>query len=103
MEARSILSRGWCQHSLVDLSESHCLLGSLLFARRNVPLSHINNWHLAVRFIESVIHYSDKQETMYNSIVSWNDKRGRTKEEVLELMDEAIARSLEKDKMKLGV
>jgi hypothetical protein len=73
--AREILvEEGWCQGHLRDSSGRHCLVGALMDA----TLAHsTRRFHRA----------RDRVAFEVGSPVDWNDCPGRTKEQVLELLE----------------
>jgi hypothetical protein len=92
--ARAKIERGWCKNDYAVDEEglsvlptnpratNFCAVGAL----RSLGL-HIDLFIEAERALSSQIGWE--------VVVDWNDKRGRTKQDVLDLYDQAIA-SLEK-------
>lgn len=84
--ARKLLRKGWCQGDPVRRDErmkpiAYCILGATSFASRG----HMTEArHRAKRRIHEVLPVGSI------SIVDFNDKPGRTKAQVLEVMDAAI-------------
>lgn len=95
MNAREILEKGWTQECHKD-GDSYCIEGSLaavyglVFCLDHVmgkwPTGHRKNMDL----IASVIGGIDAID-----VPGWNDDPNRTHSEVLDVMDQAIQRSME--------
>ena len=86
MAAKKLLEQGWCQEDY-KYKGSYCIQGAVIYA--NPPLDYDRN--LSYEVIKSVI---EPAFAVRRGISAWNDKVGRTKEEVLCLMDRAIAISI---------
>lgn len=89
MRAREILEKGWCQHSLQD-NDKYCVVGSIR-AALGIPSETLyppkeEAYCAAVGVVQREIGYS---------VAFWNDAEGRTHAEVLDVMDQAIQRSIE--------
>lgn len=71
-----IEQHGWCQKVLQDMDGKVCLLGALSFGGADGMCS--------VRLVEQVGRYLKRKGlTKRGTAVVWNDKPGRTKEEVV--------------------
>lgn len=82
--AKKLLEQGWCQGS-PRVGDSYCILGALYIRTHG-------NTHSSVAVKASEIIRSALPG--HPLIHKWNDKPGRTKSEVLSLMDRAIATSI---------
>lgn len=72
--ARALIEQGWTQgldHDVVDGVDCYCLSGAL---------AQQKDWQDASELLHS----------LRPDFVDWNDRPDRTKEEVLELLDQAI-------------
>lgn len=78
-----LLSKGWVQGSFTDLYGSHCLLGAL-----DVVSSSYYDPACLRRHLRGALHNRTKGEV--TNLVTFNDAPGRTKEEVISLIDDAI-------------
>src|SRR5437762_2416321 len=78
--------RGWCQFTLVDSQGRMCLAGAfnfVFYGSAKPSIWKVKDIHRAIRALErasgfTAVHFPD-----------WNDHRGRTVEEVFELLDRA--------------
>lgn len=80
----AIMTRGWCQGNYSDSIGAVCLLGALRCGSGGHPLAPV----VTQGFQDAVSRILFKIDT---DIDRWNDKKSRTKEEVLQLLDETIA------------
>lgn len=85
---RGRVEAGWCQGSFkrnVGGRDEYCLSGACSQEHTNSPGSfgvYSDSWHLLVRACN---------DAGYRDILNFNDAVGRTKEEVLALIDGVIA------------
>lgn len=79
--AQYIRDHGWCQNELRNLSGNVCMVGSILFSNLQQCRNEIDPAKSRV-----MAHLGN------SSISRWNDTPGRTKEEVIAVM-ETVARS----------
>lgn len=77
--ARGFIADGWCQGSMY-IGDSVCLVGGVDRAAQNS-----SDYHAVLLYLQLFL----PDRAMY--LTSWNDRPERTKEEVLELYDKAIA------------
>lgn len=83
-----LMTRGWCQGTFKDNEDKLCLLGS--YTRSNsIPrdTSHID-W--LVRALQNVIGCDD-------GVISFNDTPGRTFNDIIDVLDQAIYNEKEKE------
>lgn len=82
--ARDMLStRGWCQRSFRNEQGERCLAGAIgQFARDTQG----EQWPWAATNAQEVVIAK-----LGKCLIKWNDTDGRTKEQVLGLLDEVIA------------
>ena len=103
--AKALLDRGWCQHHMAlnvyrwivtpDSSEAthFCLVGAIY----NEVKSSDNLDYYVRELLQNIADFEadfpvyDRNERQAK-MTAWNDIQGRTKEEVLVLLDETIAR-----------
>ena len=87
IKARDLLEGGWCQRhgckTDQDGNMSYCIEGSIVFS------TDYNDDEI-LKIVEGVI----RDNTTSRYIRIWNDDPERTKEEVLDMMDKAIVRSM---------
>jgi len=83
VEARQQLDQGWCQHRARQRG-SACMIGSLAIADYDVFVE-------AERVLLDAIRDLGHPQA---SVVAFNDALGRTKQQVLDVYDRAIRRSL---------
>jgi hypothetical protein len=83
VDARRQLDRGWCQHRARQRG-STCMVGSL-------AISDYDAFVAAERLLLDAIRDLGHPQT---SVVAFNDALGRTKQQVLQVYDRAIHRSL---------
>ena len=83
IDARQKLQDGWCQ-GLYKRGDSYCMLGAVGFLTG--PAAPANVSYLALDYIAKEIDTT--------SVSGWNDDPDRKHEEVLSVMDQAIARSM---------
>ena len=101
IEARSLLATGWIQDKAHNKG-SYCIVGAiyseLLFSSKETQSGpdwrRIDSVGLAAETELEKLLSSNKNEGFYGYVSSWNDKPGRTQEEVLHLMDTAIGNSM---------
>lgn len=77
-----LLTRGWCQNRAVNDKGNVCLAEALAIACEDSP----DQEKLFVEVSEVMCQFMNKRY-----ITDWNDQEGRTKENVLEALDKAIA------------
>jgi hypothetical protein len=99
-EARQLLQKGWCQNDHATDQKGHCVdIGDENAAcwclSGAVRHSLFGQYHLKIReevftVLAQVIEmpYASPE----SAILNWNDKKGRTQEEVLMIVDKAIAK-----------
>ena len=98
---RAIIAAGWAQNVLqreVDGVMCHCLTAAAMTAESHMRASHWDGkgaFESIARLIileryDSIGDESDFTDP-FQIIVEWNDRPGRTQEEVLALIDRAIA------------
>ena len=78
-KAIALISAGWCQRTFskeIGKNEAYCLLGAL------------NHVHTSAFLKGQVRNFIPKD---FTGMVSWNDKPGRTKAEVIDLLDRVRA------------
>lgn len=82
IEIRQLIATGWCQGVYCQVTNEipeYCLAGAIDRAtERSTALTDSIRRYLRLRLRD-------------NSLMDWNDADGRTKEEVLTFLDEAIA------------
>ncbi len=81
--ARGFVERGWCQHMGADAKGNVCMSGALNRATCHNHSAYLRGEVDAVRF--AVV-----KAIGWENIPAWNDRPGRTKEEVLAAIDRAI-------------
>ena len=86
MRGRSRIERGWCQGKMASPT-GVCAIGALSGA---VVYGH--EAERAVKILNLAIGEGSSQS--WHDVIRWNDAPGRTKEEVLDLYDRAIALAL---------
>jgi len=93
INARNRLEKGWCQGHFELVSEDgnsveYCIYGAVNSASSIMDTNDqaIDIANKAVKTIQFILNEEE--------IDKWNDTPGRTKEEVLEMMDKAIVRSM---------
>ena len=74
--ARDMIERGWCQGRYQDEADNVCLAGAI-----NAAAAKISIWTIPIYLLFDE-----------SSLFVWNDAPGRTKEEVLALIDGALER-----------
>ena len=83
-EVRKIVERGWTKHKMYDQErQNFCLLGAFSRVGRGQNGIVFND----VQIVRKVI----QQNTRYAQIVSFNDAKETTKEDILLMLDKAIA------------
>lgn len=101
--ARNLIEHGWTQHCMARNAKGMpvvqsskkatcwCLTGALLKAVENfVDRKFTKNLYI---YLDSFIkEYKDKDSSPLTSLITWNDSSGRSQEEVLNLLDEAIVK-----------
>ena len=87
MKARDILEKGWCQGALQD-GERHCILGSIR-AVLGLPMAFCSG-DFERRYCSAV----DAVSRIVSCPANFNDDPNRTHSEVLDVMDQAIQRSM---------
>lgn len=94
-EARALIAAGWCQgpfHTVTDTGDCYCACGAIERSF-GVALDHLGGhpkpegYWLLRDLLETLA-----EERGFSGIIWFNEAEGRTKEEVLALYDEAIAR-----------
>lgn len=81
MEAKKLIERrGWVQRALCT-SDGYCITGAIAAVQENESLRD-----LAFDCI--------RKECASNLVVKWNDQKGRTKRQVINLIDKAARRAL---------
>jgi len=89
--AKKLLRRGWCQEVgekkwLFGLHTQHCIVGALYTSAERF---YGDRYEDGLAVVQRVLGTSSGEGIAY-----WNDKSGRTKSEVLALMDRAIIASV---------
>lgn len=103
---RAEVAKGWTQGTNQIDESGHwvardspmvvarCLYGALLYGAlvyaTNFPLGRYPLLDTAYATIAAEVR-TDKDQTM-NSLVAWNDAKGRTQDEVLDMLDKLIAK-----------
>lgn len=87
---------GWRQHDDGDPKVGFCLMGAARYAvvgSRGLPVGPQHGELMAVTTAlrKAIDKTKSRDRYAYSSIVHWNDVRGRTKTQVLALLDRAIA------------
>jgi hypothetical protein len=86
VEARNLIERdGWCQWAAADGRGAHCMGGALGRVTQGDPNCTFTETELA-----AFRALGEATGTKDYGIPGWNDKPGRTKEEVLAAFDRAI-------------
>jgi hypothetical protein len=83
VDARRQLNKGWCQHRTRQRG-SACMIGSL-------AISDYDVFAEAERLLLDAIHDLGHPQA---SVAAFNDSPARTKQQVLQVLDRAIVRSL---------
>jgi hypothetical protein len=96
--ARARISEdGWCQRAFRDGKDQWCLMAALGYDGMLVPLIRSRKsyrYRALERVIEAISHHDKSRRTFWSwNVVGWNDSRKRTKEDVLDVLDRAIALS----------
>lgn len=97
---KSLLERGWCQNRVQTPTGERCLLGHLswwngglgseCYSEENIKHRYwLSGYDMGRDFLINNLKKGSRGDAMVLS--NWNDAPGRTKEEVLELLDKAIA------------
>lgn len=79
---RLIEEHGWCQEIMHHIDGRHCMVGAILCAAGETPS---DRWP----FTRTVAAQA-AEEVVQQYLPSWNDKEGRTVEEVLAALDRAM-------------
>jgi hypothetical protein len=93
-EARVLLEKGWCQGVLSSCYENgaptrFCMIGAIDQAARTIAYRDHNTPYS----ISAYAHDTVRKVLCVPRVSDWNDTRGRTKAQVLEVMDYAIAKA----------
>ena len=102
-----LLEKGWCQGSRALDAEgesvravdsraaSFCLIGAIARARYDVAyesgVNAVGSWWLTAEPIESYVSTLGSWSIGSSGLAQFNDKPGRTKEEVIAVLDAVIA------------
>ena len=84
-----ILNQGWCQYIRVDGLNRVCLLGAYTGNCDIETVSHTTQ--AAIEALQNLIPSRYGYTHPWSRVAMWNNEDGRTKEQVLELIDRAIA------------
>lgn len=98
-----LLTRGWIQNNYVDFhTNAVCLIGArnvvLCGHPSDVTLISIEDQVQSEYAVKNAVFLYEKNRknviSRFNdiSIVTWNDRKSRTKEEVIQMLDDEIAR-----------
>ena len=93
---RALIHKGWIQRSyasngfggIVVPSSPHATCFCLTGAVHRVRLSAY--WDPLIRSLSDAIGVSEGAKSRYRFVLSFNDKRGRTKAEVIAILDTAV-------------
>ena len=97
IKARELLEKGWCKGAL-RIGDSYCMSGAIWYAGGGT--AGLDNPELHDRLIPTygLVWVAIGAKTAHgiprHSIPYWNDQLSRTKEDVLLVMDKAIALSM---------
>lgn len=97
LEAKQHVARGWIRHVMVS-PEGYCMLGAVdeVLKQRHLPTGdHIEAWTSVKEILRQKILElfpdEDRYGDSFSMIAEFNDARGRTQGQVLEVLDKAIA------------
>lgn len=103
-KARAFVANGWVQGDYVakvGRTNCFCAIGAVARAQSsnaqevNKGIYDVNSTHPAVKYLlKALSRKTHRKKVDYpttGSITDWNDTKGRTKEQVLDLFDRAIA------------
>lgn len=98
--ARGYIEQGWCQGSYRNYAYSttrYCILGALLMAGADLAGVTIGNNQMETngeeRKLADIVRCQlTLHEGLNISLTTWNDRRGRHKKDVLDLLDRTIER-----------
>jgi len=79
-----IRERGWCQETCMDEKGSVCLLGALLTAD---GIDLLAAEVVSCSYLERVTERAIERHINHDSVPGWNDKEGRTVEEVIAVLE----------------
>lgn len=94
VKARNLIDQNWIKDGYVDADGGVCARGACIRATGHTP--HQYRHYCDDKFISTqyILEEIIVQKYGFNvGVVSWNDEDERTKEDVLEVFDEAIRRT----------
>jgi len=108
--ARKLIDRGWTQYTYARTrsekrispysvhAKKFCVLGALLAASNEKPKNTKKKEQWLENFCACIRpkYFSKNQEDMFDFLLTWNDVPGRTKQQVLAVLDRIIRR-IERD------
>jgi hypothetical protein len=99
--ARDLLEQGWCQRAFYNAdTHSFCIQGAIRFQCRQKALFNLqeyvrteseSKYMNAIGYVSRALHPNGSCEWYADYVFVWNDSPNRTKQEVLDVMDKAIA------------
>lgn len=82
---KELLERGWCQGQFGNQEGQVCLMGSLT-RNKSIPFEEIDSNAVVAAF----------HAVLNGGVVAFNDTQGRTFNEIMDLLDQAIYNEKEK-------
>lgn len=88
-----IIENGWCQRQYVSKDGCYCIQGAITRVDNKWLESYAKSKAYSY-LLDAIKSDNDKHHfKVTNSITIWNDKSGRTIEDVYKLLDDAISRA----------